>query len=161
MSACVLWPSRRSRATIWAWLTPAGICLLMTPEKIRLVALPSSHGPSTDSVTLTAASTRPAATSSRCGASVPSSRRLEPRKLSDFSVDIPPMNAAGPRPGPMPPVFRYIGAQQYSRVSESGGGAAAGPGLHVDLIVAVPAWPDGGKSGFEELAAQPGEHVGG
>ena len=47
------------------------------------------------------------------------------------------------------------------RVSESGGGAAAGPGLHVDLIVAVLAWPDGGKSGFEELAAQPGEHVGG
>jgi hypothetical protein len=47
------------------------------------------------------------------------------------------------------------------RVSALGGGAVAGPRIQVDLIVAVVAWPDGGKSGFEELAAQPGEHVGG
>jgi hypothetical protein len=37
----------------------------------------------------------------------------------------------------------------------------AGPGFQVDLIVAVVACPDGRKSGFEELASQGGEHVGG
>src|SRR6266700_1900252 len=47
------------------------------------------------------------------------------------------------------------------RVSELCGGAAAGPGVQADLIVAVLSWPDGGKSGLEELTAQPGEHVGG
>ncbi len=46
-----------------------------------------------------------------------------------------------------------------ARVSELGGGAAAGPGIRVDLIRVILAWADGGKSGLEELAAQPGEHV--
>jgi hypothetical protein len=45
-------------------------------------------------------------------------------------------------------------------VSELGDGGAAGPGVVVDLIKPVLAWPDGGKSGFGELAAEPGEHVG-
>jgi len=48
-----------------------------------------------------------------------------------------------------------------THVSELGGGAAAGPGIWVDLIWVGLACADGGKSGFEELAAQPGEHVGG
>ena len=60
----------RAAATTSALVTPAGICLLMQPEKIRLVASPSSRGPSTVSVTLAAASTRLTTTSSRCGASM-------------------------------------------------------------------------------------------
>ena len=48
----------------------------------------------------------------------------------------------------------------FTRVSELGGGAVAGPGGQVDLIAAVLAWRDGRKSGLEELAAEPGEHVG-
>src|SRR6266849_6460342 len=43
-----------------------------------------------------------------------------------------------------------------THVSELGGGAAAGPGIWVDLIWVGLACADGGKSGFEELAAQPG-----
>ena len=54
MSAWLLLPWARSRATAWAFVTPAGIRLPITPEKIRSVAWPSIFGPSTDSATLTA-----------------------------------------------------------------------------------------------------------
>ena len=49
----------------------------------------------------------------------------------------------------------------FTRVSELSGGGVAGPGVQVDLIIAVLAWRAGRKSGSEELAAEPGEHVGG
>src|SRR5260370_35708262 len=50
---------------------------------------------------------------------------------------------------------------RVSRVSELGGSGVAGPGVRADLIGMVLAWPDGGNLGSGELAAQPGEHVGG
>ena len=51
--------------------------------------------------------------------------------------------------------------RHLSRVSGLGGGGVAGPGVVADLFKPVLVWAGGGKSGLEELAAQPGEHVGG
>ncbi len=48
------------------------------------------------SVTALTANARARTSSSRCGLSIRSSRRLEPLKSSAFSVDMPPMNLAGP-----------------------------------------------------------------
>ena len=48
-----------------------------------------------------------------------------------------------------------------SRVSELCGEGVAGPGVVGDLRGWGLAWPYGRKSGGEELAAEPGEHVGG
>src|ERR1039457_6162388 len=48
-----------------------------------------------------------------------------------------------------------------TRVSELCGEGVAGPGVVGDLRGLGLAWPYGRKSGGEELAAEPGEHVGG
>ena len=100
MSAWVPRPSWRSRVIISAFVTPAGIRRPTTPAKIRFVAAPSSRGPSTARVTLTVARPMARTISGRSGRSVPSSRPAEPRKSSDFSVDMPLMKAAGPRRAP-------------------------------------------------------------
>ena len=52
-------------------------------------------------------------------------------------------------------------ATAYTRVSELCGEGVAGPGVVGDLSGWGLAWRYGRKSGGEELAAEPGEHVGG
>jgi hypothetical protein len=58
-------------------------------------------------------------------------------------------------------IQRTIIARELSRVSELCGEGVAGPGVVGDLSGWGLAWPYGRKSGGEELAAEPGEHVGG
>ena len=85
------------------WCTPAGSFLAMTPEKIRLVASPSSRGPSTERPTLAAPSPMVKLISERSGRSSPSRRRAEGPKLRDFSTGPPPpMRPRPPKPPPPP-----------------------------------------------------------
>src|ERR1035437_7083015 len=63
------------------------------------------------------------------------------------------------RQPPLPP--ESAGDAVLSRVSELCGEGVAGPGVVGDLRGWGLAWPYGRKSGGEELAAEPGEHVGG
>ena len=52
MSAKVSLPCARAPSTACCWVIPAGNCLLTTPSKMMLVALPSSFGPITVKTTL-------------------------------------------------------------------------------------------------------------
>ena len=56
-------------------------------------------------------------------------------------------------------VFSSIGLMAC--LSELRGGDVAGPVVVIDLFEVGVTWLDDRKSGLEELAAQPGEHVGG
>ena len=149
-SASVPLPWWRSCATACALVSPAGSACPIRPAKIRLVASPRIPGPSTVRVTLATPSMRASATSGRCGASVRSSRRLEPRKFIAFSVDRPPMKAAGPRfmPGAGPGRGAGPRARPRRRPARAvpGGPARAvlGRGASVACraaAVAVAAWP--------------------
>src|SRR6266540_991875 len=101
MSASLPWPRWRRPATASALLVPAGSCAPTKPAKIRSVALPRILGPRTERITLTTASARVSTINARSGRKVRSSLRLEAPKSSAFSVDMPAVKAAGPRP--MPP----------------------------------------------------------
>ena len=85
-------------ATACSWVTPAGSCLLTTPEKMRLVARASIFGAAMVQVTLTTASKMITAIFDRSGRSRPTSLLKDPLKSLAFSPD--PMSPGGPKPGP-------------------------------------------------------------
>ena len=53
----------------------------------------------------------------------------------------------------------FLAVVSVTRVSALGGGDVAGPGVILDFIKWGVAWAYGGRSGLEELAAEPGDHV--
>ena len=79
------------------------------------------------------------------------------RELSDL-----PVKMKDKQDSPRPEAFIDVLIPAYTtRVSELCGEGVAGPGVAGDLSGWGLAWRYGGKSGGEELAAEPGEHVGG
>ena len=100
MSACSSLPSARSPATTCSWVTPAGICLLTTPSKRMLVALPRILGPIDGNVTLTTASSDDDADAQAlrgAAAAEPPQGALE---VLGLAVGIMSACPAGPPPGP-------------------------------------------------------------
>jgi len=100
MSAWVPWPCARRYSTACSCVMPAGSWRPNTPSKIRFVALPSSLGPITASVTDATANTMTSATGTRSGRSIRTNRAPDALKFIDFSPGMPaaPIHAPGPRP---------------------------------------------------------------
>ncbi len=101
MSAMRSWPLARRPATACSLVTPAGICLLTTPSKRMLVALPRILGPTTAKATLTTASSTTRMSRTRSALSMPARRRMVPLKSLALAVGITSAWPPGP-PGPGP-----------------------------------------------------------